>query len=189
MSEISGKEFDSALRRVFLLILQMGEIMLEAIKTNNLDLLKPTNDMDINVDKFHDYCVRILNKKGLEKKPHLMFTSLFILELVGDEFKNVARHLLEEFKNKRLNNLKPVAELIIQQLNAFYSLFYSFNKEKVIEMSKRDYDVHFYLPKLYYKESKKEIKLSEIELEIFNHFRRMSKLINALTELRLEMEF
>src|SRR3989344_2747145 len=51
MADISSKEFDSSLRRVFLLIQQMSEELSEAIKTNNTKILEHTHDIDINVDK------------------------------------------------------------------------------------------------------------------------------------------
>ena len=45
-----------------------------------------------------------------------------------------------------------------------------------------------YLPKLY-KKKKNKNDLTNSELEIFNHLRRISRYINALLELRIEMEY
>jgi phosphate uptake regulator len=191
LSESSAKEFESSLRRVYLLILQMGEEVTEAIKTNNPSLVSHTHDIDINVDKFHDYCIRVLNKKGYAnaKKTNLIFSYLFLLEILGDEFKNIARHITEDMKGKKLTNLLPLAEVTLEQLNKIYDLYYNFTKNKVIEMSKRDMEIYFYLPKIYKKKPGKKSELSDDELEILNHFRRIGRYINSLTELRIEMEY
>ncbi|MEK6855038.1 MAG: AbrB/MazE/SpoVT family DNA-binding domain-containing protein [Nanoarchaeota archaeon] len=191
LAELTSKEFETSLRRVFLLILQMGEELIEAIKTNNVEMVKHTHDIDINVDKFHDYCVRVLNKTSFKetRETNLIFTMLYILEMIGDEFKNVSFHLLEDMKGKKLNNLEELGTRVAEQLNKFYDLFYNYTKEKAIEMSKGDQEIYFYFPVIYKKKPGKGSELSDDELEIFNHFRRIARYINAVTELRTEMEF
>lgn len=188
MVELTEKEFESSLRRVFLLIQQMGEELVEAVNKNNTELLKHTHDIDINVDKFHDYCIRVLNKTSFKgQKSSLIFSTLFILEMLGDECKNVANHITNE-KDIKLENLKELTKLVFEHFNNFYDLFYKFDSSKVVAMSKRDMDIYFYLPKLYQKKNNKS-KLSDSELEIFNHLRRITRYTNALIELRIEMEF
>jgi len=191
MAEISTREFDSSFRRVFLLLLQMGEEVQESINTNNHELVKNIIDMDINVDKFHDYCVRVLNKTGFKdaKKSHLMFLTLYFLEIIGDEFKNVSQHIYIDMAEQKLNNLLEFAVMTTDQFKHFYELFYNFSKDKVIQLSKEDINIHSYLPRLYRKDLGKKSKLTDNELEIFNHFRRMSLLVNSLIELRIEMDF
>ncbi len=191
LAEISSKEFESSLRRIFLLIQQMAEETLDAIKTNNHPILRNLHDIDINVDKFHDYCVRVLNKKIIKetRKTNLMFTTLYILELLADEFKSIAHHIIEDMKGKKLDNLQPICEIIIEQFNQYYEVFYKFEKQKIVDMSKNDINIYFYLPGLYKKKPGKRSELTDDELEVFNHFRRIGKYINALTELRIEMEF
>ena len=191
LSEISSKEFDSSLRRIFFLIQQMGEEMLEAIRSEKTDILKHTHDIDINIDKFHDYCVRVLNKTRFNdyKKSNILFSTTFLLELVGDEFRNVAYHIMQDMEGKKLKTLLQLAELTGENFNKFYENFYTFDKKNIMELSKNDIQIHFYLPDLYKKKPGKKSELSDDELEIFNHFRRIGKYINALTELRVEMEF
>ena len=191
MAEISTREFDASFRRVFLLILQVGEEIQESIRTNNHELVQNIIDIDINIDKFHDYCVRVLNKTGFKdaKKSHLMFLTLYFLEILGDEFKNVSQHIYKDMSGQKLNNLSELAIMTITQFKNFYELFYNFSKDKVIRLSKEDFDIHSYLPKLYRKDLGKKSRLTDTELEIFNHFRRISVLINSLIEIRVEMDF
>lgn len=191
MGEITSKEFDNSLRRVFLLIQQMGEDLVEAVKDNNPKILEHAHDIDINVDKFHDYCIRVLNKTKFKdmKKTNLFFSTLYILEMLGDEFKHIAHHLLKDLKGKNFDNLLELAELTLEQFNKYYDLYYKYDKSKLMSLSKTDMEIHSYLPRLYKKKPNKKSELSEDEKEIFNHLRIIGKYINALVELRVGMEY
>lgn len=184
LSEPTLKEFENALRRVFLLIEQMTEETCEALKTGNTKMLLHIHDVDINLDKFHDYCIRILNKicnKEI-KKTSLLFSVLFILELMGDEFKSISYHLLNDFSHSSFDNIIEVAESVREEFSTYYHLFYSFDKEKIIKVSKIDLDRYFKMLEIYKTANKNE-------REIFHHLRMIGKYINALHELRIEMEF
>jgi phosphate uptake regulator len=184
MGSPSGKEFDNSLRRVFFLIQQMAEETLEAIKTNNPKILSHMHDVDINLDKFHDYCIRILNKTGNKdgKKTSLYFSTLYLLELLGDEFKNISTHLINDFPSMKMKNIQPLVESIKEQVDAFYDLFYKFDKEKIQKIAEIDSKTYLKVPETYK-------KASEEEKEIFHHLRIISRYINALLELKIEMEF
>jgi phosphate uptake regulator len=185
MGQITSREFDNSLRRVFLLIHQMAEETLEAIKINDAKVLQHIHDVDINLDKFHDYCIRILNKIGNKetRKVSLLFSTLYLLELVGDEFKNISNHLLEDFsKTKKMKNILPLAEAIKEQIDAYYDLFYKFDEKKIKKLSELDSEMYLKVPSMY-------DKASEKEKEIYHHLRIISRYINALFELRIEMEY
>jgi len=185
MSEITSKEFDSALRRIFLLTQQMAEENCEAMKNNNTEVLRHVHDVDINLDKFHDYCIRILNKTRNKdsKKSCLLFATLYLLELLGDEYKNIANHLIQDFSKADFKNIVEIAESIKSQFELYYSMFYKFEKQKLIESSELDKVRYFGAIKLY-----KKTKAGE-EREIFHHLRIITRYLNALIELRVEMEF
>jgi len=191
ISEPSTKEFDASLRRIFLLIQQMGDEIKEAINTNNPRVVRHTHDIDINIDKFNNYCIRVLNKTGFKttRKTSLMFCTLYLLELIGDEFKSIGKHLSTDMKSEDLSNLALFTDLVTEQFNKYYDLFYTFQKESVVEISKKDTELHTKFPKLYKKNGKKSSSLTGNELEIFNHLRRINQHVNAVTELRVEMEF
>lgn len=186
MTEPTSKEFDIALRRIFLLIEQMSEETCTALRTSNPENLKHIHDIDINLDKFHDYCIRILNKLENKetRKISLLFSTLFLMELIGDEYKNISHHLLYDFPEKiRFKNVLDIAETVKEQLDLFYSLYYKFEQEKINKISDIDKKRYFNVSTLH-----KKIKESE-EKEIFHHLRVITRYINALTELRIEMEF
>jgi len=189
MGESTSKEFETSMRRIFLLIQQMAEEMLETIKTNNLVYANNIHDADINVDKFHDYCIRVLNKTGFKevRKAHIYFSTLYLLEMLGDEFKSIAFHIMEDMQKTNLKNILPLAELIMDRINKFYDFFYKFDRNKLKDMSQNEIEVRFFMPNLRKKLGKNWITPNEVEL--MSHFRRISRYLNALLELRIEMEF
>jgi phosphate uptake regulator len=185
MGELTGREFDNSLRRIFLLIQQMTEETLEAIKTNNPKILAHTHDVDINLDKFHDYCIRILNRVGNKepRKTSLLFSTLFFLELIGDEYKTISHHLLYDFSSKTsFKDIEYLAETVKKQIDTFYELYYKFEKKKIELMSEIDQKLYLDVPAIYK-------KASEDEKEVYHHLRIIGRYINALIELRVEMEF
>jgi len=185
MGNITSKEFDNSLRRVFFIIQQMAEETIEAIEKNSPKLLNHMHDVDINLDKFHDYCIRVLNKMGNKepRKTSVLFSMLILLELVGDEFKAISHHLLQDFPNAKFNKkLNIIPKTVKEQLDSFYTLFYNFDAEKVKKLSDFDKERYFNFSK-FYKEA------TEDEKEIFHHLRIINRYINTLLELRIEMEF
>lgn len=181
---ITSKEFDNSLRRVFLLIQQMAEETLEAINTGDTSLLESMHDIDINLDKFHDYCIRVLNKIGNKdpEKKSLYFSTLYLLEMMGDEFKNIAIHLTHDFPKSNFQNIKPLAKFVKEQIENYYDLYYKFDKEKINSISQVDQKTYIDVPKLYK-------KANEEEKEVFHHLRMIGRYINSLLELRIEMEY
>jgi phosphate uptake regulator len=190
MASLTSKEFDSLFRRVFLLILQMSQEVLEAIKTNDIECAQYINDMDINVDKFHDYCIRVLNKTGFKdaQTSQILFATLFTLELLADEFKSIANHLMKSGKRVSMKNIQTMAEMTNEQLRGYYELFFSFDNKKIIQLTEKDISIHIYKDELFHKPDRKS-RLTDMELEVLNHFRSVGKAINSLIELRIELEF
>jgi len=184
MGELTSKEFDNSLRKIFFILQEMSELTLEAIQTSNPNLLMHIHDVDVNLDKFHDYCIRILNKtlNKNQRKSSILVSTLYLLELLGDEFKNISHHILQDFPKSKLKNIKDLAESVKEQFDAFYDLFYKFDQSKIKKMSEIDAKTYFKIPEVYK-------KASEDEKEIYHHLRIIGRYINALLELRIEMEF
>jgi phosphate uptake regulator len=181
---ITSKEFDNSLRRVFLLLQQMAEETLDSISSGDTSNLESMHDIDINLDKFHDYCIRVLNKIGNKdpEKKSLYFSTLYLLEMMGDEFKNIAIHLTQDFPEGKFQNIKPLVKFIKEQIDNYYDLYYKFDEEKIQKISQVDQKTYIDVPKLYK-------KANEEEKEVFHHLRMISRYINSLLELRIEMEF
>ena len=187
MAVLTSKEFDPSLRRVFLLLQQMGEETLESLKKNDSKIVAHMRDIDINVDKFVDYCVRVLNKTGFKdvKKAHLLFSVLYLLELLGDEFKNLSGHLLRNMHKSPSKEIIELAEKSLKQVNDFYNLYYNFSRENLIAISDDNLIIRLHKEN----RAKKGEKLSVEEYQIMSHLARVGRYVKALIELRIEMEF
>ncbi len=181
---VSEKEFDKSLRRIFLTIISMFDRLIDAIQENEINdsnLCKELHAIDLNVDKLVDYCARILNKTNAfpESKRHLMFSTLFLLELVGDEFKYVGKHFV--FSKKSLKDVLGFLKEIKKHFEMYYGLYYNFNLESAIEFGRKDIDV-------YEKHFRIKNKVQGESRSIMKHLMMISKLTLGLTELRIEME-
>jgi hypothetical protein len=139
--------------------------------------------MDINIDRFIDYCCRINNKikdSTFQKNKPLMFSSLYILELLGDEFKYIGAHIAKS--KLKLDEVIPFAEKVKEHFEMYYHLFYKFDRDTVIKFGENDFKI--YNDHFKWKESKNKDAQS-----IRQHFMQISKFVFVLMELRIEMEF
>ncbi len=186
MGDASSKEFDNSLRRIFLLLNELFDTVIDLIKKNkvgDIGVCKQLHTMDINVDRFIDYCCRINNKindSTFQKNKQAMFSSLFLLELLGDEFKYVGMHLAKSKKN--VDEILPFVEKVKEHFEMYYKLFYKFDPDGVGAFGNNDskiYNDHFHW---------KEATNKDVN-SIRRHFMKISKFIFCLMELRIEMEY
>ena len=186
MAEVSIKEFDHSLRRIFLVILQMFDMIIDSIEKNKIQdpsLCKEIHTIDLNVDKLVDYCSRILNKIDThfpENKKSLIFSSLYILELIGDEFKYIGKHLALTQKN--VKEVLSLAKLNRQHFERYYKLYYNFDRKQVITFGEGDFEVYeanYRMKNQHHGDSR----------SISKHLMVVSKLTLSLVELRIQMEF
>ncbi len=186
MGEPSAKEFDNSLRRIFLLIDDLFDNIIYKIEhkeTGHIDICKELHTLDRSVDRFVDYCCRINNKindSSFQKNKPIMFSTLFLLELLGDEFKYIGTHLATTKKD--INEVLPFAQRVKDHFDMYYHLFYKFDRDLAIKFGENDFKIyndHFNL-----KESKNKDAHS-----IRRHFMQISKFIFCLMELRIEMNF
>lgn len=186
MGEMTSKEFESSLRRIFLLLLDLFDKIISLIKNNktgDMSICKTIHMIDINIDRFIDYCCRINNKikdSTFQKNKPVMFSTLYILELLGDEFKYIGTHLAKS--KSKVDEILPFAEKVKEHFEMYYHLFYKFDKETAIKFGENDFKI--YNDHFKFKESKNKDVQS-----IRGHLMQISKFIFVLMELRIEMEF
>lgn len=142
IKDISGgteDNFDTIVKRVLYLLHSLSEDILKAIKNKDVDL-QYLKDIELNINKFTDYCFRLLNKKGYtdSKKTAILYCILFNLELLGDGYKEIINYIMD-------NRLKLSEELIrlYEEINYYYQdfekLFLKFDFESSINLAqKRD---------------------------------------------------
>ena len=164
----------------------MFDRVIEATKKDEIkdsSLCKEIHTIDLNIDKFVDYCSRILNKiktSPFEEKKHLYFSTLYILELVGDEFKYVGKHLA--LSKKSVKDTLQLSYIAKEHFEIYYKLFYKFDREEAIKLGINDFKIYgeYFANKNNFKEDSRSIA---------KHLMMISKFTFVLAELRIEMEY
>ncbi len=180
LNETSYKEFDSALRRIFLLLKREAESIIHGLEGRKEEL-KSIHIIDTNIDRFEDFCLRVLNKKGYHdfKKTPTIYNTIFLLEMVGDEFKKIATHIIG-MKGRHSANIKKLFRAQYEQLERFYSTFYSFSKGRVKEIYEENERYQKLMSDTYH-------SLDENQKGLAGHFKNIGSHILSLTELAIDL--
>jgi len=128
LSGVSESEFENIYRRCHLLLLEISNRTLELWKSKKS--LTPILAMDKNLNKYVDYCLRMLSKRGYKdpKKTPLYYHNITQLEYIGDLFTRIAK-----FNPKELKYLDEINSL----LRTFYELSFKFDNSKAVEIMKK----------------------------------------------------
>lgn len=180
LGETSEKEFDNSLRRIFFLLLSMAEESLSNLKQKTQNIKNSIVNIDTIIDKFTDFCLRVLNKMGYKKlnKTNSIYSIILLLEFIGDEYKKIVVHTNSskiKFDSKLINTYEDVNKL----LNLFYELFYKFNEKGIAEI----YDLDEQLANKI-----NSLKLNNEEKEILHHLKKIKRYITDLVQLRIDFE-
>ncbi len=139
---VSGglEEFDSILRRTFLLLMSMIEESAVAIRNNQLDRLKSICLLEETNNRFTTICRRDLNKNGHRgyKKVGPIYYIIEEMEKIADQYKYIYRYLTRRI-DRKIKVGKEAMELFDRTnlfFRTFYELFYKFDTNKMIEMKK-----------------------------------------------------
>jgi phosphate uptake regulator len=130
-------EFDVILRRVFLLNLTMGKDIVDALRSKQPERLAEISNMEHTIDKFVNFCVRILTKYGYKSKQNELRINNYVmaLEQIGD----MQHDLCDLLRQKKATVAKELIQFM-QRMNILfeeiYHLFYKFEKNKVAEVKR-----------------------------------------------------
>ena len=135
ISSISQKlniDFDSSLRRAFLIVLDMADACEEAYKKGDKTTLDNLYHKDFDVNKFCYFCLRFINK-GFhgEFGTYILYYLVEILEDAGDEYKALAKYLVKA-KTKNKKGLLDVMAKVNELARIGYDFFYKPEKEKAV---------------------------------------------------------
>ncbi len=133
------EEFDTILRRTFHIVEELGKSSLEAIKEKDYERLESLLPLENSIDKFTDFCKRLLNKKGYIKysKTQFYYTIVRDLEKAGDFYEDMINSCIERNSTPGKETLE-----LYEEANRFFSLFhqlfYKFTpKEAILFHEKR----------------------------------------------------
>lgn len=135
ISSISQKlniDFDSSLRRAFLIVLDMADTCSEAYKKGDKKTLENLYHKDFDVNKFCYFCLRFINK-GFhgEFGTYILYYLIEVLEDAGDEYKYLAAHLAKVKTKKK--SLIDVLSKVNELTKLGYDFFYKPDKDKAIK--------------------------------------------------------
>lgn len=132
----SRDNFDNILRRVFFLLNSLSDESLKAISNKETDL-EYLEDVEKNLNKFTDYCFRLLNKKGYSdhKQTSVLYCILYLLEQLGDEYKNLVGYIKEN-KLKLGDDLVNVYSDVNVYHKNLHKLFLKFSLEGSVSLAK-----------------------------------------------------
>ncbi|HLF54893.1 MAG TPA: AbrB/MazE/SpoVT family DNA-binding domain-containing protein [Candidatus Nanoarchaeia archaeon] len=140
-------QFDTVLRRAFLITLTLTEQSYEALKqgkplTKLLELEKTNNQLT-------NFCERMLNKHGHQEpvKSMFLYTIIWNLEKIADDYKYICQ------ERKATEKTLQIYERTNQLLRKYYELFYGFSIKLLDELADEQ--------KKLYEDIKKELTSSK----------------------------
>lgn len=140
ISEGSIKEFASLVRRIFLLLKDAHEDLVEDIKNKDFSSLETIEEKHDTITKFVSYCLRLLNKYGYvdPKNTTVMYHILASIDKITDIIKYAARDVLK-FKEKPKKETKDILDFMNSCIKDYIDLFYKFEVNKITDFTeKRD---------------------------------------------------
>lgn len=138
---VSGviEEFDSLLRRIFLLLVNMAEDSVSAFRKGNYSHLKNAALLEEANNRFTIICRRALNKRNSAfnfKKLGPVYYIVEELEHIADQYKYICHH----FANLSSTNVKLNKEVVdlfesaSRLIRLYYELFYKFDTSKIVAL-------------------------------------------------------
>ncbi len=178
----SREEFDTVLRRVFRLLNEMVDTFIDGLDKNSKEILESMEFHHVNMKKFINYSLRLLNKFGhpAAKKTAFYFTIIQYLSKIDDFIKNSARYIT--INNYEMSTrATKMAKDIGNSVKMYYDLFYDYNIKKVANMNEfREKIRNGFFSKV--KEFSKE------ELVILGGLIQIIEILVDITELRMGLE-
>jgi phosphate uptake regulator len=131
-------EFDTMLRRAFLITISMANEALNALENREFVRLKDISRMQYTTNKLTNLCQRILNKKGHKDhtKTNYMYSMIDQLEQVGDHLGDMCDYFVKNrvvIGTKALDSFRKINSL----LEYTHHTFYNFHNDKMVELKKR----------------------------------------------------
>lgn len=183
ITEMSPQDLDVAIRRSFLLLLDMSEDLLKAADKRDEALLSTLEEKHNTITKFLSLCMRIINKKGCgdKRKTVINYTILTLMDKTLDLLKNTGRLLLS-LKPMISAEVLTIMVTIHKSLREFYKFYYEPSNTSIMYIS------------LLRDNCLKEIqenfsKLSKKEIVILTSLIPVIELVSALTENKMALHY
>lgn len=157
----SELEFNNTLRRVFILIDEYGNSLLEQARTLDKESLKGMRERHFNIAKFIFYCLRLINMGDApdHNKPTFIYYIVTELDEILDIMKYTAADILQYNVKKLQKETIHLIGKIIEQNKNFSNFYYKPDNKNLMVLTENRWYVIKQLRKLTDKLPKYEIKL------------------------------
>jgi len=183
LSQSTISEFDSVLRRIFLLINDTSSDLLKGAKEMSHSLIETVEEKHDSITKFVSYCLRLLNKYGYpdHRKTAIVYHIVLTLDRLTDVLKNVARDIL---KIKRRFDVKTIQliQLVDQCIHTYSEYFFKFDLQKATKIYEKRHEMLTLLDK--YRD-----KIKTDELILTSKMAHSLELLNDLEVARMGIEY
>ncbi|MBI2574399.1 AbrB/MazE/SpoVT family DNA-binding domain-containing protein [Candidatus Woesearchaeota archaeon] len=130
-------EFDSVLRRAFLVTLSLGESLAEYLESNKTAQLQDLLALESTNNQLTNFCERILIKKGYKdyRKTCFVYVIAWNLEKICDNYKYIINYIGQIKKGVKVR--EETTKLITEStalLRAYYELYYKFEPIRLNEL-------------------------------------------------------
>lgn len=131
-------EFDTVLRRIFLVTVSMAKTTVELVKSQEYHALSALRNLETTNNKLCNFCERLLNKQGYKKprKICFMYALIWELEKLADEYKYLSDFLMQHRPQKLDEQSVRLLEHASSLLVLFYETFYKPQKEHFAKIAK-----------------------------------------------------
>lgn len=183
LSSVSMSEFDTALRRVFILlndiIVDVAKGMVEGDKV----LVETIEEKHDTITKFVSFCLRLLNKYGYSdsSKTAVLYHIISNIDKIVDAIKYSAREFIKHDDKLKKETIE-VIEHIRKSISSYCDFFYKFEFKTASEIYQNRDVVLKDIEKAYKKISGREISILE-KLE------STLELITDIIEARMALEY
>jgi phosphate uptake regulator len=133
ISSLKQDEFNIMQRRIFFSITNMFDDILSASNKNDQKALQHIFEhSDTNINKFADYCIRIISKTT--NLHQTLYTVIVQLEEMGDALKYIASNLAKQKATKEIVEVLLALKTVFALVEKFY---YSPSKEVLMEFEEQ----------------------------------------------------
>jgi phosphate uptake regulator len=154
-------EFDSILKRTFLLLLSSSEDSLKIIKKGEFSSLIDMYHLEETNNTFTTFCRRLLLKQNnnINYVVPILYYIIEQLEKIADEYKYICDCLMGFKKNEKLSaNMINIYSLVNDLLRSFYHYFYKYDIKDSFKISIKSKEIIKKSYQLFEKCPKKEIR-------------------------------
>lgn len=183
--DISGNsphEFDTIMRRVFILLIDATEDFVSGAAKFDKVMLENVENTHDNVTKFASYCLRLLNKSGYHdyKKTAYLYHIVATLDKIMDIVKYSARDVLA-FDEKPSKEAAEVLAWINESLKRYYEFYYKYDANHITTLSANRDKVKCRIRSLLK-------KIKEEDILLISNMEYIQELLLDLTEARTGLE-